>query len=430
MDNLFQSALPRHNPHWEKGVYTGLFQRSILPVLMKQLPLREVMVLLGIRRSGKSTLFRLLINELLSQGMNPKTILHVNLEDPFFQPVWRDAKSLYHVIEASETLTGWPVMYLLLDEIQGVEGWEYFVKSAYDTERVKKIFVTASNSSLLQQEYASLLTGRHLETLVYPLSFQERLEVEGLGTPLARAQAPVRVKQLVEEALQFGGFPAIVQMPDIETKALLLEQYYNDILLKDCVSRHEIRDIKTFKHLAHYVMTNSACEMGYTQLAAALNSTDMTVKQHLAIVEDSYLVQEIREFHYSLQKQYKGKRKFYVIDNGLLAVMNPHFTQNWGKKLENLVFTELKKQGAQAIYFYQKTNECDFIVEYKDGKRLALQVCYQFDPALHLRETKGLNTAIKECQCDEGLIVTYDQALKLDNGVNVIPFWQFAAHDG
>ncbi len=388
--------------------------------------MREVMVLLGIRRSGKSTLFRLLINELLCQGVNPKSILHVNMEDPFFQPLWHDAKSLYSLIESAEALTGCPVLYLFLDEIQVVEGWEYFVKSAYDTERVKKIFVTASNSSLLQQEYASLLTGRHLETVVYPLSFQERLSLKGLDTPLAQAQAPVRVKQLMADFLKFGGFPAIVGTPDEALKTLLLEQYYNDILLKDCVSRHAIRDIKTFKHLAHYVMTNSACEMGYTQLAKALNSTDMTVKQHLAIVEDSYLIQEIREFHYSLQKQYKGKRKFYVIDNGLLAVMNPHFTQNWGKKLENLVFTELKKQGAKTIYFYQKTNECDFIVEYKNGKRIALQVCYQFDPALHSREIKGLTTAINECHCDEGFIVTYDQTLQLESGLKVTPFWQWA----
>lgn len=169
-----EQVLQLQNPHWEKGLYDDLMYRDVFAELKSQLSMSEIMVLQGIRRCGKSTLFKLLINELM-QTTEPKRILYVNLDDPYFTDLYQDPKNFYKIKQAAEKLVGSEFEYLFLDEVQNIIMWEKFVKSMYDSNIYKKIFVTGSNSSLLSGRYATLLTGRYIKHHIYPLSYNEIL---------------------------------------------------------------------------------------------------------------------------------------------------------------------------------------------------------------------------------------------------------------
>lgn len=137
------------NKHWRGEPYEGLINRRALSSLLKKLHLKEIQVLLGVRRSGKSSIFKLLINH-LAQNVDPGKILYLNLDDPYYAEVWKDPKTLYSILETAEKLTAAKIEYIFLDEIQNVRDWEKFIKSVYDSERFAKIFITGSNSSLLK----------------------------------------------------------------------------------------------------------------------------------------------------------------------------------------------------------------------------------------------------------------------------------------
>jgi predicted AAA+ superfamily ATPase len=175
-----EKVILQQNKHWQNP-YPDLIGREILKNLIKKLSLKEVQVLLGIRRSGKSTMLKLLINHLMTK-YDPFSMLYINLDDPNFTEIYQDSSRLYQIIDFAEKLSSKKVEYLFLDEIQHVNLWEKFVKSIYDSEVFKKIFVTGSNSSLLKGEYAQLLSGRFILDEVFPLSYQEILTDQNIGS--------------------------------------------------------------------------------------------------------------------------------------------------------------------------------------------------------------------------------------------------------
>lgn len=163
-----EKILIDQNRHWTGNRYDNLMERACLNELYRLLSLKEIMVLLGVRRCGKTTIFRLLINYLM-QHNDPTSIFYVNLDDPYFDAASVDAKYLYKIVENAERFSGTKIAYLFLDEIQNIPGWEKFIKSVYDSEKFKKIFITGSNSSLLQGQYATLLSGRYVNMMIHPL---------------------------------------------------------------------------------------------------------------------------------------------------------------------------------------------------------------------------------------------------------------------
>ena len=152
---IMEATLFRLNKHWTGEKYTPVHYRSLVDNLIKKKNLPHIQVLTGIRRSGKSSIFRLMINDLIESGVEPKEILFLNMDEPIFTEIWNNSAELYKIIELTEKTTLFKVKYLFLDEIQQVKDWELFVKSAYDTQQFKKIYVTGSNSDLLQHKFAT-----------------------------------------------------------------------------------------------------------------------------------------------------------------------------------------------------------------------------------------------------------------------------------
>lgn len=416
-----ESALIKHNPHWQ-GKHSDLFARDLLSELVSKLRLRQIHVLKGLRRSGKTTLFKLLIRH-LCQGSDPRSILYVNLDDPFFTELYQDSKHLYRLLELSEKITGQAVQYLFLDEVQNVNGWEKFVKALYDNQSLTKIFITGSNSSLLDGQYASLLSGRYISNLVHPLSFSEVLRLNGIEDRLALYADKARVLQLVDQLMHYGSFFEVLTEP--EHKRDIILSYYDTLLLKDCIANNALRDAKGFREMTHFAISGSGNLYSYNSLAKAIGSNDNTVKEYLRVLEDSYILSEINAYSYSLKEQVRTRKKLYLNDNSFLAQTSFRFSKDLGRLFENLVYSELRKQGHQ-IYYFNKEFECDFITR-KDDELHAFQVCYELTPHNLERELNGLLKLPIRCQ-HKNLIV-YDKPLfNIEHQeISVSTFYQYFA---
>ncbi|KIM11335.1 MAG: ATPase AAA [Sulfuricurvum sp. PC08-66] len=411
-----EKVLASQNRHWESP-YPNLYNREVFKRLVRNLEARQIQALQGLRRSGKSTLFRLMINH-LSQSIDPKSILYINLDDPFFIPFASDATRFYEMIETAQKLTLTPIRYLFLDEVQAIDGWERFVKSAYDDERFDKIFVTGSNASLLSGELATLLSGRYIATMVYPLSLSELLSINGIDSYLSLVRHSHKALAIVDEMMQYGSFVEVHQS-NPSFKRELIASYYDSILLKDCIYNNDIRDTKGFKALSYYLLTNTATLYSYSSLAKALGIHDKSIKEYIAYLEESYLVSEVKHFSYSLATQNNAKKKIYLLDNGFLS-LGFRFSPHLGGYFENLVYTELIKAGFE-VFFYHESFECDFIAR-RDGKLHALQVCYELNDQNRKRELTPLSKLPFETQTKT--IITYNQSEAIED-IKVVRFYEY-----
>ena len=410
-------TLYKHNPHWEKP-YTHLYQRDVFDTIIERLHLRQIHVLKGIRRSGKTTLFKLIINHLM-QSVESRSILYVNLDDPYFTELYSDSKHLYRLLELSEKSTGVKVEYLFLDEIQNVKHWEKFVKSIYDNEVVKKIFVTGSNSSLLDGEYATLLSGRYLENRITAPSFLEVLKINNIHSRLDLIGRKSEVLKIVDEMMEFGSFFEVLREPTFKRDIIL--SYYETIIFKDCIANNNLRDAKTFKEISNFIISNSSNLYSYNSIVKATGINDNSIKEYIRVLEDSYLCSEIKQYSYSLKEQIKSKKKIYINDNGFLAQTAFRFSKNLGSTFENLVYTEFRKQGYE-IYFYSKDFECDFICK-KDNRLIAVQVCYELTGQNREREFNGLKRL--KIEVNKKILLTYNQNEERNEGIEVLAFWEF-----
>jgi len=412
-----ETTLYKHNLHWEKP-YENLYQRDIFDSIVAKLHLRQIHLLKGIRRSGKTTLFKLIINHLI-ESVDSKSILYVNLDDPYFTELYSDSKYLYKLLELSQKLTGVKVEYLFLDEIQNVKHWEKFVKSIYDNEVVTKILVTGSNSSLLDGEYATLLSGRYLQDRVTAPSFLEVLKINNIKSRLDLIRRKSEVLKIIADMMEFGSFFEVLREPTFKRDIIL--SYYETIIFKDCIANNNLRDTKTFKEISNFIISNSSNLYSYNSIAKATGINDNSIKEYIRVLEDSYLCSEIKQYSYSLKEQIKSKKKIYINDNGFLAQTAFRFSKNLGSTFENLVYTEFRKQGYE-IYFYNKYFECDFICK-KDDKLIAIQVCYELTGQNREREFNGLKRL--KIEVDKKILLTYNQSEELDGEIEVLAFWDW-----
>lgn len=423
MNHLIEQTLIEQNPHWDGSSYHHAFTRLHDKVALADLALNEIQIVTGIRRCGKSTLLQTLINHLMQQ-VDAKSLLYINFDDPNYLEMCSNPSSLYSIVTTSEKLTESSVNYLFLDEVQNLASWEKYVKSVYDSKRFKKIIVTGSNADLLVGNYATLLSGRYVETRVYPLNFQELLLNNAITDRLQLIKQKPKTLALLDLMLNFGGFPRIHDLSDHVERRKLLKSYYETLLLKDCISNHAVRDIKAFINLAHYLINQTANLYSYNSLGKIIGSNETTIHNFIQILENAYFIEELKSFSYSLKAQTKAKKKIYCIDNGLITATTFKFSNNYGKLLENLIYSELKKQDKK-VYFYNEAIECDFIVH--DENPLAIQSCYEFTADNRTRELNGLVKAMEKFSIPQGLIITYDYEENFSDRIKILPFWKWAA---
>lgn len=420
-----QQAILLHNKQWEHQVFDIPIKRNLLGKLLTFHTTKEIQVIAGLRRSGKSSLLKLYINELIKTE-NPLSILFINLDDPNFSELYNKPEKFYTVIETAEKLTQTKIQYLFIDEIQVVEGWEKFIKSVYDADRFKKICITGSNSQLLMGNYSGLLSGRYILHQLYPLSIAEVLNHFGFSSPLLIAQNKSSVMRLLDNLLKFGSFPEIVLKTDNEIRHEILINYYESILIKDCILNKKIRDGKSFKEAAYYIFNNLAALYSYNNLSKIININDVTLKEYVQAMQDAFLIYEVQQFAYKIKQQLSSKRKLYAIDNGLINAISLNFSENKGKLFENLVFSEIRKTTRGEVFLYNETKECDFMIK-QDNTIIAVQAAYElnllnkdreFAGLLHVKEKFGITHLWVVCFAESDIAV---------QGIDIVPIYELSS---
>lgn len=359
------------------------------------------LIVSGIRRCGKSTLLFQLLKERYPDA------LYLNFEDPRlyeFGPT--DFARLDETINASGSNV------LFFDEIQIIPEWERYARQKLDEDY--KLVITGSNASLLSRELGTRLTGRLITKELFPFSYHEFCAFKKLAYN----------KSSLLSYLELGGFPEYLKqgMPEI------LNQLFEDILIRDIVVRYSIREVKTLQRLAFYLLSNVSKLITGNRLKTLFEiGSTSTVMEYLSHLEYSYLLQFVPKFSYSLRKQIANPRKVYAIDTGLINVNSGSFSEDNGRKFENLVYLHLR-QKYKEIYYFAEKSECDFVIV-NNGKLVeAVQVCFELNADNIGRELDGVVEALTFFGANEGFIVTLDQTDHLQKGgkiVHVVPSHQY-----
>ncbi|PIP24510.1 MAG: hypothetical protein CO140_02900 [Candidatus Moranbacteria bacterium CG_4_9_14_3_um_filter_40_7] len=388
---------------WQKSARKNkLFERAVLSAV--DFKSKEIVDLVGPRRSGKSSVLKLMIKKLKLKD----DFLYLNFEDPFFiennnPQIIEDSVDVYREYFNAN------IKYLFLDEIQEIKNWEKAVRKLRD-EGSFKIFITGSSSKLLSHELSSLITGRHLSYRIFPLSFAEFLNFEGLKIS-AKKDIILKEKLLQKkfgEYLEWGGFPEAVLQKNHE----LLKNYFLDILEKDIMARYEVRDRAMLEKMAVFLLTNSAKIVTMEALKNNFNLSFETVSAYLEYFKDAFLIFDLPQFSFSLKKQQKAFKKFYAIDIGLAKNASFKFSEDRGRVLENAVFLELKLK-RDGLYYYKTKNglEVDFFSRENGKNKELIQVSWSIeDESVREREIKSLFSAMEELKMKKGTVLTYGES--------------------
>ncbi len=387
---------------WQKSTKTkGLLPRDILGKI--NYSVRQIIDLVGPRRSGKSSILKLVIKQLnLSRNF-----LYLNFEDPFFL-TYNEPQIIEEAIEIFREYFNYNLKYLFFDEIQEIKNWERAVRKLYDGENFK-IFITGSSSKLLNTEISSLITGRHLSYRIFPLSFKEFIAFKKIKLKSKKGLI-LKEKTILrrfDEYLEIGGFPEVVLTGNQE----LLKNYFFDILEKDIVIRYNVREKDVLEKIAVYLLTNAGNIVSIEALKNTFNISFSAASSYLKYLKDAFLVFDLLQFSYSLKKQSKALKKIYVVDTGLANNVSFKFSEDKGRMLENIVFLELKNRGCEIYYYKTKNNlEVDFLVREKSEAKEVIQVVWSlFDKKTKEREIKSLLLAMDELKLKQGTVLTYNE---------------------
>ena len=377
----------------------------------KYLKTEQIVVISGIRRSGKSTLLKQFSEKL-------KDFYYINFDDErLVDFTIEDFNNLMIVWKKN-----WKANNVLIDEIQNVEKWELFI--ARLKSEGYKVFITGSNSKLLSSDFATRLTGRYFMIKLYPFSFKEFLSFKDVKVGRITSNVKAEILKLFDEYLIEGGFPNHVILKDDE----FLETVYKDIIYKDIITKFKIRWIKRFRQFTNFLFTNFTKEINYNSIAKTLEiKSPNSVIDYIEALEESYLIFELFKYDYSQKEQYRGNKKIYVIDNGMRKTIAFYFSEDRGRFLENMVFIELKRREEEIFYFKNK-NECDFVIRNREKIIGAIQVCNDLNNENEKRELSGLVEAMNFFNIKEGLILTGNQEEEriIDNmKIKIVPAWKW-----
>lgn len=327
------------------------------------------LVVLGVRRCGKSTLLTQLMGR---YGLNPKRCLFANFEDPRLAHAL-DHTTLEALVGAFERTHGEGATYFL-DEIQAVTGWQRWLRAQLDRPRGRRFVVTGSNSHLLSGEIASSLTGRHFAVELFPFDFDEvRLVRPGTG---------------LIDYLRDGGFPAPLTSPDGDQ---LRRAYFNDIVERDVRERVGARSSLPLRQLVQMVFESAGSEMSVRRVAAAIGVAADTAALYLEATESAFLAFSCPYFAWSARQRSARNRKYYPVDTGLRRVAVTRTGEDRGKMLECATYIELRKRYRE-VFYWRDRGEVDFVVLH-EGEPLPVQVSWDGPEERHRKALDAFHEA-------------------------------------
>lgn len=417
---------------WKKELYAGVPRGEYLDKMGRFFKTNHVLTVTGPRRAGKSFLMRQAALELVKKGVQKSNILMINFEDPRFAEL--EVKLLGEIYETYlEFLNPKGETFIFLDEVQEINAWEKWVRSMHELKRAR-LMVSGSNAKLLSQELGTLLTGRHLDVTVFPLSFKEFLGFNGMVVKdrLDVIAKRIEIKGLLRKYLEFGGFPEVALS---EQKKEILLSYFEDLLHRDLLRRFKIRKPHELRALVKFYLSNVATLTTFNSLEKFLKISTSTIEKFSHYLEQVYLVFFLKRFSFKVREQEKNPKKVYAIDTGLSNAIGFKFSQNIGRLSENVVFLELKRRQAftpNLEFYYWKDvhhREVDFVIKEGTKTTQLIQVCWDLThPKTKERETRSLIKAARELKTDHCLIITEEheeQEVIKGKRIHFIPLWKW-----
>lgn len=328
-----------------------------------------IKVITGIRRSGKSTLLKQIIQELKQNGVQEEKIIYINFEDIEMSFIKNDMDLNEYI---KKQIKDEEKYYLFFDEIQNVVDWEKAVNSFKATKNVS-IFITGSNSNLLSGELASLLAGRYVSFKMQPFSFKEVCELKNL-------KDKNEIEAAFEEYIKWGGMPQRFYFrEEQETKNYLMD-LYDSIVVKDIISRYKVKDVELLNKILEYLMSTPAQQFSVTNIVNYLknenrNCSNETIYNYLSYITNSYIMNKAKRYDVKGKKMLSTNDKYYLTDLGLGQVKSTTKMKGKGSVLENIVYNELIHRGYDVVVGKSDSSEIDFIASYFEEK-IYIQVAY------------------------------------------------------
>lgn len=320
-----------------------------------------IKVVSGIRRCGKSTLFKLFQDELLSDGVTAEQIIDINFELIEYDNL-RDYRALYEYI--NERIISDTRMYIFLDEIQHVSQFERVVDNFFVQDNID-IYITGSNAYFMSSDMATLLTGRYVQIEMMPLSYKEYVD--------AYSESGLSRIALYKKYVSEGSFPGLLHMSDDwQGRQDYLQGLFNTVILKDVVDRLKIADIKLLESIVRYILANIGSLINPTKIANSLTSAgrkvdNKTVERYLRGLEDSLLLYEVERFDVRGKELLRLRPKYYVVDTAFKQFLLPEVDRDTGHILENIVYLELRRRGYNVYVGQLAKGEVDFVAQKPGG---------------------------------------------------------------
>ena len=315
-----------------------------------------IKVVSGVRRCGKSTLFELFKQELLTSGVKANQIISINFEDLEFEPL-QEYHALHEYIV--ERLILETPMYVFLDEVQHVPQFEKVVGSLFIKPNVD-IYITGSNAYFMSSDIATLLTGRYVQVEMLPLSFKEFHS--------AYSQQNLSDMDIYNLYIEHSSFPRLVHVEDDESIDEYLESILNTVILKDIVTRLKITDVPLLLDIIKYLLANIGSLINPTKIANTLTSygrkTDnKTVEKYLQGLKDGLLIYEVNRFDVKGKALLQRNAKYYVVDSAFRKFLLSRTDSDRGHILENIVYLELIRRGYRVYVGHLQNGEIDFVAK-------------------------------------------------------------------
>ncbi len=367
----------------------------------KQIDLKShlAQVVIGVRRSGKSTLCRKVLREADVKAA------YVNFDDERLEKA--QTSDLNTILETLYIVYG-DFHYLLLDEVQNIDGWPLFVNRLL--RQKIHLIVTGSNAKLLSNELTTHLTGRHHKITLFPFSFAEYARIKQLDTQSLTTKGQAAVKRELNAYLMNGGLPELLTETDAQGYIMAL---LDAIIKRDITLRFKVRYPEVLQRLVTYLIDNFAQEYKATAIAELLGVSDHTIDTYCGYLQEAFLLLAVKKFSFKSRDRIRDS-KIYVIDNAFISNRKNTFsTENYGWRLENTVYVELLHRAcirfADVFYYRDRSFEVDFVVA-KDGAVEELyQVCYDMsNEKTRRREINLLLQGAKKFHCTNLTILTFD----------------------
>ena len=377
-----------------------------------------IKLITGPRRVGKSTQALLMLRD--------KNFAYLNFDNYSLLEAW-DANLVMRMLD--DVYLGYE--YILLDEVQNLNGWDLWVSELYRLG--KNLVITGSNARMLSSEMATVLTGKYLQLEMLPFSLEEFFDWNKLDLHMLKPEDITNSFVLTDDYLRNGGYPEVVASRQLTRS--YLDTLFDSIIWKDVAKRHNVRNVTDLNNLAMYLVSNFCNPVSANDLTTKLGFSSVnTTKKYMDYLHEPYLFYYLSRYNNKLKLMKKASRKVYVVDNGFVASKAFSLSDNLGRLLENQVFIELVRRGydvERTMFYYRSRNdkEVDFVLRKGAHIERLVQVCYDMsNPKTEKREVDSIVECAGELKCTNLVIVTNNDKRTIEKDgykIDVVPISEF-----